>query len=104
MSGSRRSGVSNQSVIFAKAPGKSGGKATDLKVAFILSLICLLVELIIMFHKHHFLSLLAILSVIAIFFLNYFDKFYIRFSLAVLAIAAIFDLVWVFVHTRVKNK
>ena len=103
MSGSRRSGVSNQSAIFTKAPGKSGGKATDLKFVLILSLICLLVELIIMFHKHHFFSLLAVLAVLAIFFLNYFDKHYIRFALVVLAVASLFDLVWVFVHTRVNK-
>ena len=103
MSASRRSasGVSNASVIFTKAVGKSGGSATDLKFVFIFCLIGLTVELIVMYQKHHFFSLLAFLSVFAMFFLNYFDKYYMGFVLGNLTVAVVLDLVWIFVRTGV---
>ena len=101
MSASRRSGVSNASVIFTKAAGKTGGKATDLKFVFLFCVIGLLVEVIVMFHKHHFFSLLALMAVMAIFALNYFDLHYMRFVLVTLAVSIIFDLLWIFVHTGV---
>ena len=53
-----------------------------------------------MFHKHHFLSLLAIFSVLSIFFLNYFDKNYIKFLLAILVVSIVYDVVWLGVNAR----
>lgn len=58
-------------------------------------------ELVLMFHKHHFLNLLAIFAVLSIFFLNYFDKNYMKFLLILLAASFVFDIVWLGVHARV---
>lgn len=68
---------------------------------FLFCVIALLVELIVMFHKHHFFSLLALMSVMAIFFLNYFDMHYMRFVLVTLAVSIILDILWIIVHTGV---
>lgn len=51
-----------------------------------------------MFHKHHFFSLLAYLSVFAIFFLGYFDLHYMRFVKLVLLVSVLLDLVWIVVN------
>lgn len=51
-----------------------------------------------MFHKHHFLSLLAYLAVFGIFFLGYFDQHYIRFVLITLVVSVLLDLAWLFVN------
>ena len=54
-----------------------------------------------MFHKHHFLNLLCVFFVLSIFFLNYFDKNYVKFLLGALAVSIIFDLVWLIFNTSV---
>jgi hypothetical protein len=64
--------------------------STALTILFYLTLLAFILELLISIHKFHFVSLLAILSVIAIFGLNYFDKNYIRLSLGVLFLSVIF--------------
>jgi hypothetical protein len=51
-----------------------------------------------MFHKHHFFSLLAYLSVFAIFFLGYFDLHYMRFVKLVLLVSVLLDFVWIVVN------
>lgn len=51
-----------------------------------------------MFHKHHFTSLLAYLSVLAIYFLGYFDQYYMKFVKVMLLVAIILDLIWLFVN------
>lgn len=57
-----------------------------------------------MFHKHHFYSLLAILAVLTIFFLNYFDYIYIKFVLINLGISCVLDLIWMIVLANVLNQ
>ena len=57
-------------------------------------------ELVLMFHKHHFLNLLAIFGVLSIFFLNYFDKNYMKFLLVLLGASIVFDVVWLGVNAR----
>lgn len=69
-------------------------ESTDLKFLFIFSLILLLIELLLMFHKHHFFTLLSVLSVFAMFFLNYFDRTYVKFVLASLILAFVLNFVW----------
>jgi len=56
-----------------------------------------------MFHKHHFINILCIFGVLSIFFLNYFDKNYIKFLLILLVITVIFDIVWLGVNARVNK-
>jgi hypothetical protein len=55
-----------------------------------------------MFVRHHFLNILGYLLVLSIFFLNYFDKYTIKVTLAVLGVAAILDFVWVIVEADVR--
>ena len=98
---SGRASLSNNStVIFAKEYN-TNSSGTDLKVVYILNWILLCIELILMFHKHHFYSLLAFLAVLAIFVLNYFDNKYMKFVLANLGISCLLDLVWMFVLANV---
>ena len=96
--------ISNSTVIFSKEPNQSGSSGTDLKVAFLLTILLFCVELVLMFHKHHFFSLLAFLSVFAIFFLNYFDQTYMRFVLINLGVSIILDIVWMAVLANVKDR
>lgn len=93
----------NSTLIFARDPSdKQGGSSTDLKVAFLLTIILTCVEIIVMFHKHHFYSLLAFLSVFAIFFLGYFDQHYMRFVKINLFISIILDIVWLVLNFGVN--
>lgn len=55
-----------------------------------------------MFTKHHFLNLLCLFGILSIFFLNYFDKNYMKFLLILIATTIIFDIVWLSVHARVN--
>ena len=90
-----QSRMSNSTVIFAKEiPSNQSGSSTDLKVLFMLTIILTCIEIVIMFHKHHFYSLLAYLSVFAIFFLGYFDFYYLRFVKINLLISVVLDVVW----------
>jgi hypothetical protein len=73
----------------------------DLKFVMMFTLIGLLVECLVMFHKHHFFSLLALLAVLAIFFLNYFDQSYMRFVLVNLIVSIVLDVVWLIFHAGV---
>lgn len=68
-----------------------------------LSFICLLMEMIVMNNKMHFLNLLTILSVLSIFALNYFDRLYMQlvFLLLLLSIAA--DSVWLAMKIDVNS-
>ena len=51
-------------------------------------------EMIMMFHKQHFYTLLTLCSVLCIFFLNYFDSTYIRLVIFNLILSSMFDMVW----------
>lgn len=55
-----------------------------------------------MFLKHHFLSMMAYMAVNSIFFLNYFDKTFIRITLYLLAGSIFFDLLWVILQADVN--
>ncbi len=66
-------------------------------MAFILTSLLAFLEIIVMFQKHHFYSLLAYLSIYAIFFLGYFDLHYMRFVKINLVVSALLDIVWIFV-------
>lgn len=102
--GANNSRVSNSTVIFAKEiPQSSSGQSTDLKVAFLLAVVLTCFEIIIMFHKHHFYSLLAYISVFAIFFLGYFDLHYMRFVKINLLISVVLDLVWLIFNFNVNK-
>lgn len=61
----------------------------------------LFVELLLMTHKFHFLSLLCALALVAIFGLNYFDRQYIRFIILLLLLAIITDFIWLIIKAGV---
>lgn len=67
-------------------------------IAFIIACILTFIEIILMFHKHHFYSLLAYLSFFAIFLLGYFDLYYMRFVKVNLLISVVLDFVWLIVN------
>ena len=54
-----------------------------------------------MFHKHHFYSLLALLAVLGIYALNYFDGTYMKFVLINLFVSCVLDLGWMIVLANV---
>ena len=56
-----------------------------------------------MFHKHHFYSLLCFFMVISVFFLDYFDKIYIRTMMVNLGISVLLDVAWIFCMASVNN-
>lgn len=79
----------SQEIIASKNLAKSGGlmhaesklfspevdereKSTDLKITLLLTIGLLFLELILMFHKHHFFTLFCFFMVLCSFFLNYF--------------------------------
>jgi hypothetical protein len=55
-----------------------------------------------MFVRHHFLNLLGYILVLSIFFLNYFDKYTIKATLAVLGASAVLDFVWIIAEADVS--
>lgn len=55
-----------------------------------------------MFHKHHFLSLLALLSVLGIFFGGYFDGYYMKFVKILLVVSVLFDVAWFVISFNVN--
>lgn len=71
---------SNGSGIFQEDPSDRE-ESTSLKVALALLLISFLFELILMFVKHHYLNCLAYIFIFGVYFLNYFDRTYIRLCL-----------------------
>ena len=98
---SARSSISNSTVIFSKTQNKGRGKSVDLRFVFIITIITLLLEMVLMFHKHHFFNILVYLSIFAIFFLNYFDHYYIKYVLFTLLISSLFDIVWLIINAKV---
>ncbi len=73
----------------------------SLKITLITTILIFLVELILMFHKHHFYNILVYIAILAIFFMNYFDKHYMKFCLVNLGIATILDFIWLIVQADV---
>lgn len=58
-------------------------------------------EMFMMFVKHHFLSMLVYLTILGIFLLNYFDKYYIKTCLYLTAISVVLDFIWVIAEADV---
>jgi hypothetical protein len=63
----------------------------------------LLLEIFCMYVRHHFLNILVYISVLSIFFLQYFDGTYIKTLLVMLGLAVGFDVSWLIVHASVRN-
>ena len=59
------------------------------------------IELIITFNKTSFFNLLVYIAIFAIVLMGYFDKYYMRFILACLALSIVLDLVWIIVLATV---
>lgn len=90
----------NASGIFADVPS-TREESTSLKLVLGATIILFFLELIMMYHRHHFHNALVYIAVLSIFFLNYFDKYYMRFCLAALGVAFLLDFIWVIVHADV---
>ena len=63
----------------------------------------LLLEIFCMYVRHHFLNILVYISVLSIFFLQYFDGTYIKTLLVMLGLAVGFDVSWLIVHASVRK-
>lgn len=59
-------------------------------------------ELILMFVKPHFIALLAYVAVLSIYLLNYFDRIHVYTTMALLAVSANLDFVWVILQANVR--
>ena len=90
----------NASGIFDIVPSSSES-SLSLKIALIATVILIIIELILMFHKHHFYNILVYCLVLAVFFLNYFDSTYVKFLLVNILLSILLDLVWLIVMTTV---
>jgi hypothetical protein len=67
----------------------------------VFALSCFVIEFFLMFVKHHFLSMMTYMAVTSIFFLNYFDKTFIRLTLYMLFGSVLFDLLWIILQADV---
>lgn len=90
----------SKSVLFSAAVDERE-ESTDLKVVLVLTLVLLLIDLIACFQKNHFFTILAILLLLSAYVLNYFDKKYVLFTLAWVALSALLDLVWLIINASV---
>jgi hypothetical protein len=68
---------------------------------FVLTLIYLILELLLMNHKYHFLNLLFGIGLLTIFALNYFDKLHIKFLMILDGLSFVLDLVWLIIKAGV---
>ena len=93
--------VENSSRIFADEASPREESLT-LQYALYLVVLLLACELFCMFVRHHFINLMAYLSVLAIYFLNYFDAAYMKTVLAAVGIATVSDLAWLMLHSQVS--
>lgn len=86
----------SHSQIFMK---RSSGALT---MIFYLALLAFFLELFIMIHKVHFMSILSIIGVLAIFGLNYFDRSYIKIALGALVASVVMDVLWILFYMGVN--
>lgn len=93
----------NASQIFATDPSPRE-ESTSLKLVLMMMIPMLVFQILCMFVRHHFLNVLVYLSILSIFFLNYFDKNYMRFCLILTAISIIWDLLWLITRSDVSFK
>ena len=91
----------NESGIFATEPSDRE-ESTSLKLALLLLIPAVALELILMFVKDPFISCLAYLFVFGIYLLNYFDRYYVRVCMYMLLGSVIFDLIWLIVMAGVN--
>lgn len=68
-----------------------------------IALVSFCLEMVLMFAKHHFLSMLTYLAILGIFLLNYFDMHYIKSCLIVAASSVLFDLIWIIAEADVPS-
>ena len=98
----RQSQKRGEEGIFTYDANEREDSSADLKVAFVAAVIVLVWELVMMFHRHHFFNVLVLFGVLSIYFLNYFDKGYIRLLLILLGGSIILDLIWFLVMVGVS--
>lgn len=85
--------------IFATEPNL---ETSGLKIVLWIAMISLGLEIIMMFHKNHFYTLLTLCSVLSIFFLNYFDSTFIKIVIANLLLSSVLDMIWEITNARVS--
>lgn len=77
-------------------------ESMDLKIVLALTLAIFVLEMVAIFHKNHFFTLMGIFLIINAFVLNYFDKTYIKIMLGWIGSSAILNLVWLILLAPVK--
>ena len=55
-----------------------------------------------MYVKDHFLGMMTLLAIIGIYFLNYFDKLYMRVCILSIITSVIFDVIWLLTMSGVQ--
>lgn len=55
-----------------------------------------------MFIRHHFLNILTYISILSVFFLQYFNSTYMKLILTELFLAVGLDIAWLVVHAEVR--
>lgn len=60
-----------------------------------------MIDIIVMFQKHHFYTLLGVIFMVCSFVLNYFEKKYVLFLIGWTGVGVGLDLVWMIVHASV---
>jgi hypothetical protein len=101
--GLKQSNSLNQDSEFFTAAPSPREESTSLKLVFLLTFMMLLLEIFCMYVRHHFLNILVYISVLSIFFLQYFDGTYIKTLLIMLGLAVGFDVSWLIVHASVRK-
>lgn len=71
-------------------------------ILFLLTMSLFFLELLLINHKYHFLTILCALALVAIFGLNYFDEMYIRLVMILLGLSLLLDFIWLFVRAGVS--
>lgn len=85
--------------IFSDEPNE---ETRGLKLVLWIAMLSLGLEMTMMFHKYHFYTLLCLCAVLCIFFLNYFDRMYVKVVMANLLISCVMDVIWEITRARVR--
>ena len=85
----------------SQGPNLPNLETSGLKIVLWIAMISLGLEIIMMFHKNHFYTLLSECSVLSIFFLNYFDSTFIKIVIGNLLLSSVLDMIWEITNARV---
>ena len=68
-----------------------------MRIVLLVVLICLLLEFVVMFTKHHFVTILALLQAASIFLIGHFDQYSIWLNLILNSLSFATELIWLLV-------